>query len=133
MKTYLDTSALVKRVVREPDSDALARYLAEIPADTLFTSALARTELIRAVGRVDAGAISKARHLLAGLDIIHLTRALLGAAGELQPVHLRSLDAIHLAAAQRAGASLRVVITYDIRMSDAARALGIPVDAPRRE
>ena len=130
MKTYLDTSALAKLVVRENESEALRHYLGEIATDTLFTAALSRTELVRAVRRAGADAITKARSVLASLDTINLTNNLLDAAADLEPAQLRSLDAIHLAAAQRAAADLRVLITYDMRMSDAAQSLGIPVAAP---
>ncbi len=130
MKTYLDTSALIKLVVAEPESPSLRTYLGTIPEDTLFTAALTRTELIRAVRRVDEAATTRSRHLLGGLATVNLTNSLLDAAAVLEPPLLRSLDAIHLAAAQRAGADLRAVITYDIRMADAAGLLSIPVIAP---
>jgi len=130
VKTYLDTSALIKLVVAEPESPSLRTYLGTIPDDTLFTAALTRTELIRAVRRVDPAAITRSRHLLGGLATVNLTTSLLDAAALLEPPLLRSLDAIHLAAAQRAGADLRAVITYDARMADAARLLEIPVTAP---
>ncbi len=55
MKTYLDTSALVKLVVAEDESTALQEYLRAVAADTLFTAALARTELIRAVSGAGPG------------------------------------------------------------------------------
>jgi predicted nucleic acid-binding protein len=64
------------------------------------------------------------------LATVNLTTSLLDAAALLEPPLLRSLDAIHLAAAQRAGADLRAVITYDTRMADAAGLLSIPVIAP---
>jgi predicted nucleic acid-binding protein len=130
VKTYLDTSALIKLVVAEPESPSLRTYLGTIPDDTLFTAALTRTELIRAVRRVDEAATTRSRHLLGGLATVNLTNSLLDAAAVLEPSLLRSLDAIHLAAAQRAGADLRAVITYDIRMADAAGLLSIPVIAP---
>jgi predicted nucleic acid-binding protein len=130
VKTYLDTSALIKLVVAESESPSLRTYLGTIPDDTLFTAALTRTELIRAVRRVDEAATTRSRHLLGGLATVNLTNSLLDAAAVLEPSLLRSLDAIHLAAAQRAGADLRAVITYDIRMADAAGLLSIPVIAP---
>jgi predicted nucleic acid-binding protein len=130
VRTYLDTSALIKLIVAEPESPSLRTYLGTIPDDTLFTAALTRTELIRAVRRVDEAATTRSRHLLGGLATVNLTNSLLDAAAVLEPSLLRSLDAIHLAAAQRAGADLRAVITYDIRMADAAGLLSIPVIAP---
>lgn len=77
MKTYLDTSALIKLVVAEPESPALRTYLGTVAGDTLFTAALTRTELIRAVRRVDAMALARSRHLLGGLATVNLTVALL--------------------------------------------------------
>jgi len=130
VRTYLDTSALIKLVVAEPESPSLRTYLGTIPDDTLFTAALTRTELIRAVRRIDAAAITRSRQLLGGLATVNLTNSLLDAAALLAPPLLRSLDAIHLAAAQRAGADLRAVITYDTRMADAAELLAIAVIAP---
>lgn len=130
MKTYLDTSALMKIIVEERESPALRRYLERIQADTLFTAALTRTELIRAARRVDDAAVVGAWKVLSGLATVNVTTAVLDAAANLSPPLLRTLDAIHLASAQRAGTDLRAVITYDARMAEAAEALAIPVVAP---
>ena len=131
MRIYLDTSALVKLVVAEGESQALKHFLGAHADDSLFSAALARAELIRAVAPSGAQAIADARDLLNRLDTVMLTRQLLDDAGTLLPLRLRSLDAIHLAAAQRAGDSLRVVITYDARMLSAATDLGISTASPR--
>jgi predicted nucleic acid-binding protein len=96
----------------------------------LFSAALARTELIRAVAPNGAKAIAAGRDLLNRLDTVMLTRQLLDDAGTLLPPRLRSLDAIHLAAAKRAGDALRAVITYDARMLSAAADLGISTVSP---
>jgi predicted nucleic acid-binding protein len=131
VRIYLDTSALVKLVVAEAESQSLKHFLGEHADDSVFSAALARTELIRAVAPNGAQAITHARGLLNGLDTVTLTRQLLDDAGTLLPLRLRSLDAIHLAAAQRAGDSLRAVITYDSRMLAAASDLGITTASPR--
>lgn len=130
MKTYFDTSALIKLVIAEAETNALRHYLGEIDGDTLFTAALTRAELIRAVRRVDAHALTTARRVLAGLATVNLAPAILDEAAYLNPPLLRTLDAIHLAAALRAGADLRAVVTYDARMSEAATLVGMPVAAP---
>lgn len=130
MKTYLDTSALVKLIVDEPESAALRRYLADILTDTLFTAALTRTELVRAARRINTAAVTEARRALSGIAIVTMTTAILDAAANLDPPLLRSLDAIHLATALRAGGDLRAVVTYDTLMAEAAAALAIPVAAP---
>jgi predicted nucleic acid-binding protein len=131
VRIYLDTSALVKLVVAEDESQALKHFLGAHTDDSVFSAALARTELIRAVAPNGAPAIADARDLLNKLDTVTLTRQLLDDAGTLLPLRLRSLDAIHLAAAQRAGDSLRAVITYDTRMLSAAADLGISTASPR--
>ena len=130
VKLYLDTSALVKLIVAESESTALSDYLQRFAEDDLFTAALARTELVRAV--IDGGphAITQARALLESIDAVALSRAVLDDAATLPPPLLRTLDAIHLAAAQRAGTSLRAVVTYDGRMIEAAAALGMPHASP---
>ena len=130
MRTYLDTSALVKLVVTERESTALKAYLRAIDADTLFTAALARTELVRAVAGAGVRAVAQARRILDDLDTINLTRDLLDAAADLRAARLRTLDAIHLAAAQRAGTELRALLTYDSRMAAAAADLGMVVEGP---
>ena len=130
MRTYLDTSALAKLVVRERESQALRDYLKQIRSDTLFTAAITRTELVRAARRADPALLITARTVLGSLAVIDLTTAVLDSAAVLDPPALRSLDAIHLVAAQRAGSQLRAVITYDARMAEAAESLAIPVVAP---
>ena len=130
MRTYLDTSALVKLVVTERESTALKAYLRAIDADTLFTAALARTELVRAVAGAGVRAVAQARRILDDLDTINLTRDLLDAAADLRAARLRTLDAIHLAAAQRAGTELRALLTYDSRMAAAAADLGMAFAGP---
>ncbi|MEB3981501.1 type II toxin-antitoxin system VapC family toxin [Mycobacterium sp. 663a-19] len=131
MRIYLDTSALVKLVVAEDESPALRSYLNERREDALFSAALARTELVRAVALNGPRAIADARKLLAALDMVLPTRQVLDDAGTLQPFGLRSLDAIHLVAAQRAGDTLRAVVTYDVRMLSAAADLGLTTASPR--
>jgi uncharacterized protein len=130
VRLYLDTSALVKMIVLEAESDALRDYLRQFAEDVLFTAALARAELVRAVADGGQSAVIAARDLLDSIDTVALTRALLDDAGTLPPPRLRALDAIHLAAAQRAQQSLRAVITYDGRMAAVASQLGITTVSP---
>jgi predicted nucleic acid-binding protein len=131
MRIYMDTSALVKLIVAEQESRSLRSFLRQRAEDSLFSAALARTELLRAVAPNGAQAIVVARNLLSGLDTVVLTRQLLDDAGTLLPLRLRSLDAIHLVAAQRAGDTLRAVVSYDARMLSAAADLGIATASPR--
>ena len=125
---YLDSSAIVKLVVREPETRALRAYLRHEPERVACS--LARTEVLRAVRPVGPSAVELARQVLRNLALIRLDDALLDAAGMLEPLTLRSLDAIHLAAAHLVAPTLRAVVTYDRRMADAAAALGLGVAAP---
>jgi predicted nucleic acid-binding protein len=125
---YLDSSAIVKLVVAEAESRQLARYLRNQPARV--SCALARVEVLRAVRPHGDAAVGRARRLLARISMLRLDDVLLDAAAALDGATLRSLDAIHLAAAQTLGDGLAEVVTYDRRMADAARGLGLVVSAP---
>lgn len=125
---YLDTSALVKLVLIERESRALRTFLRQEPEQ--YSCGLARTELLRAVQRGGQAARAEARHVLGALQLVQLDAALLDAAGLLAPVTLRSLDAIHLAAAVLLGSALTALVTYDTRMAEGAAALGLAVVAP---
>ena len=129
MTFYLDTSALVKLLVREEESDALRLVLAQRPTEHRVASALVRTELRRTVRRLPGDLMPEAERILAGLALVPVDDALLDIAGVLGPAVLRSLDAVHLAAALRV-APLTAVLTYDERMAASARSLGLPVWAP---
>lgn len=131
MKLYLDSSAIVKLVQREPETLALRRYLRRFRDDQLFTSALARVEVIRAVAPGGPAALTQARRQLSRLAQVAITDDLLNQATNLSADSLlRSLDAIHLAAARLAGSDLRAVVTYDSRMATVAAELGVPVQSP---
>jgi uncharacterized protein len=125
---YLDSSALVKLVVRERESKALTAHLRGRPDRA--SCALARVEVIRAVRAHGRPAINRARQLLERISLLRLDDVLLDQAAARDGATLRSLDAIHLAAAQALGDGLVELITYDHRMADAARGIGLPVTAP---
>jgi len=126
---YLDTSALVKLVVHEPETDGLRDWLAETPRDPVVCD-LARTELMRAVRRVAPELLVQARMVLDALTITEVTTAVFEAAGRLDPSTLWTLDAIHVAAALDLGDDLEGMVTYDERLAQAAQQNGILVAAP---
>ncbi len=127
---YLDSSALVKLVVQESESAALRRFLRAHPQRV--SCGLARTEVLRAVRPIGPAALRRARQLLRRVHLIRLDEALLDSAAALDPRILRSLDAIHLAAAQLVSPDLAAIVTYDQRMATAAALLGFTVIAPGR-
>lgn len=127
--TYLDSSALVKLAVREPESAALRRYLRR--RRTRLSSALARTEVLRALLLAGEEALGRGRAVVRGIDLVRVNDRVLDAAAAIGPATMRSLDAIHLATAHALGPDLSVVVTYDQRMAAAAEALGLRVASPR--
>ena len=74
--------------------------------------------------------MSRARAALTAVTLVPLDEATLERAAQLSPPELRSLDALHLAAALELGADLRRFYCYDRRLGDAAEALGIDVRHP---
>lgn len=124
---YLDASALVKLVVREAESASLELWLGE--RSHVVSCALARTEVVRAATPRGREAVVRARRLIDRIELIQLDDELLDLAAELDGP-LRSLDAIHLAAAMELGDELDALVTYDAQMARAAQALALPVAAP---
>ncbi len=129
MAHYVDTSALVKLVIDEPETGALQRWFANSDRNPV-ASDLARTELIRAVRRAAPDQVVRAREVLDALTLLEVTTEVFESAGRLDPSILRTLDAIHLAVALDLGDDLEALVTYDDRLAHAARAHGIPVLAP---
>jgi len=126
--TYLDSSAIVKLVVHEPESAALSRYLRG--RRPIVENALARVEVLRVSLSFGLPVQERARDVLNRLELIRINERVLTLAGGLLPPELRSLDAIHLATASLLGDTLGKVVTYDARMAEAARGLGWSVVAP---
>jgi uncharacterized protein len=125
--TYVDSSAFVKLVVAEPESEALRRFLADSPrrltASTLLD--VEATRVARAAGGAAANAMADA---LRAVVLVDITPSIRARARLLDPVHLRTLDAIHLATALETGA--HAVIVYDNRLASAAAAYGMDVLSP---
>ena len=126
---YLDSSAIVKLIVREPETAALRRYVRR--RRPLVASALARAEVCRAVLPLGDAALKRARAVLAHIDLVRISDRVLTRAGTIKPSDVRTLDAIHLATASLLADSLTRFVCYDSRLSRAAESHGWTVDAPR--
>ncbi len=127
MPDYLDTSAFIKLVRSEPASIALRRELA---GRELLSSTLLVVEGRRAARRYGDLAGRRARVALSAITLLPLDRLILDAAADLDPVELRSLDALHLASAISLGEDLERLYCYDVRLTEAAKTLGIEVSQP---
>lgn len=126
---YLDSSAFVKLVTRETGSAELRRALERW--NQRAAASLLRTEVVRALRRSGNDRfVAGARVLMRSVHLVQMDQVLLDRAADLPPGGLRSLDAIHLAAAMSIGPELGVVYAYDARLREAAEALGLPVESP---
>lgn len=117
--------------MRERGSAAVRRLFGS--SNRVLTCGLARTEVRRAVART--GLVDwrqRSERALAVCDVLELDAALLDRAGELEPKAVRTLDAIHMAAAERVRDLIDGFVTYDERQAAAARAFSLEVLAPVR-
>lgn len=125
---YLDSSAIVKLVVPEPETKALRELLRSWP--DRVSSVVARIEVERVARRIGAGAVRRARTVLSRIALVDLDEDVARRAATLEPIQLRTLDAIHLATAISLGGDLGALCAYDIRLGSAALSKTIDVQAP---
>jgi predicted nucleic acid-binding protein len=131
MTTYVDSSALLKLYIDEPDSDDAQRFLDADPV--LATAWVTYVEVRRNLGRLLSGtALTRAREAcerdLDAMALINLDQRGWRRAGDIgEIVGVRSLDALHLAAAQQLGIPDLLFCTFDLRQGQAARQLGLRV------
>ena len=133
---YADSSALVKLVRDEPESDALRAFL--VDADVVSCE-LVLAELPRAIRRAVADdprlplelLIARAGDLLDAVALLPVDRGLLAAAGAIAEPALRALDAIHVAAAVDLS-PLDAFVSYDERQCAGARLAGLRTVQPRQ-
>jgi uncharacterized protein len=126
---YLDSSAGVKLLAEEVESDALATYLNDVVAEggSVVSGWLFETEVRRAATRLGI-AQSSVTSVLDRIDLAALDRSVFAEAGLLPGDTLRSLDAVHIVTALRLGADM--FVSYDTRQTAAADAVGLRTDSP---
>ena len=107
---------------------------ARLPSRPAWVRAFTLIECWRAVRRANASERTRTRldAVLGGLTLLRFDDALLRLATHVGPPLLRSLDAIHLAAALSIGDYPEAFITYDGRLATAARTLKLHVVQPGR-
>lgn len=124
---YADASALVKLILDEPDASPMRHWYVE--HDRVATSRIGIIETHRAASRKSPDR-AHLRAVLRSLEIVELRQRIAMDAAVIGPHALRTLDAIHLATALALGGDLDAFVTYDDRLADAARLLGLPVVQP---
>lgn len=126
---YLDTSAALKLVVPEAETQQLESWLAQRAGIPRVSSRLLRIEMLRAVARSAPHRMSRANVILSAITLLSIDD-IASTAESVGSTTLRSLDAIHLATAQTVGTVLTAFACYDKRLCDSARSLGLPVESP---
>jgi predicted nucleic acid-binding protein len=129
LPAYLDTSAFLKLVRSEPESQALRDELRHAGAE-LISSVLLSVEGRRAARRYGKLASIRADAALTTVTLLALDQPTIEIASDLEPPELRSLDALHLATILSLGDDIERVYCYDSRLTGAARSLGIEVAEP---
>jgi hypothetical protein len=140
---YFDTCALLKLIRTDEDSAALGAFIDARTDTRWFSSELARAELVRTVRRVNhdhrgrlldvdrlRAEIGCVESLWERLDLIAVSTRVLNDAAAIEQPLLRTLDAIHLAAAASMRRSLSAFVTYDKRLAAAAQEAGLPALSP---
>jgi len=130
LPVYVDSSALLKLVLSEPERPALEQALSRWP--DRISSVLLPIECRRIVLRAGnpPEVVDRLEKELSGVTLIRLEEAVQTLAGAIGPPRLRSLDAIHLASALSIGDYPEAFVTYDERLADAAHAVGLNVLMP---
>lgn len=129
MAFVVDSSALVKLIVSEQHSKTLGSWVDSCKQD-LFISELARTEVSRAISRVDPNLNKQLNTIINRFGVIRVSTQVLTIAETLSPRSLRTLDAIHLASCIILGDALTGFITYDNAQASAALINRIEVFTP---
>src|ERR1700722_3340593 len=126
---YLDTSAALKLVMPEAETAGLELWIAERAGVPRISSRLLRIEMLRSVARTAPQRISRANVVLSSIALVSIDDVA-STAEVIGDRTIRSLDAIHLAAAHRLRADHPAFVRYDKGLGHSAQALGLPVEAP---
>lgn len=127
---YLDSSALVKLALAEPESGPLAQWLAARPDEPLVSSALHRAEVPRAVWLAEPGALPRSYRVIRRIGKVALTPEVLEISTTVPPRSLSTMHAIHLASAIALKRDLTAFVAYDERLLAAAKDAGLTVASP---
>ena len=127
---YLDSSALVKLAITEPESAGLLRWLGEHPNLVRVSSELTRVEVVRIIWRVAPAALPEGYLVTRRIAEIKLTDEVLRKAAALRPPSLRATHAVQIASALTIRRELSAFVAYDQRLLEAATQAGLPVACP---
>ncbi|CAB4723620.1 unannotated protein [freshwater metagenome] len=127
MSWYIDSSAILKLLISENESIALAQFL-DAPTKT---SAISRVEVIRSLNRIAPEKIIEGQALLSKFEMTPASAPILILAENFPTaITLKSLDAIHVATVVFLNKTVKGLVTYDKQMIENAKKLGLTVVSP---
>ncbi|MDV8022013.1 type II toxin-antitoxin system VapC family toxin [Rhodococcus sp. IEGM 1330] len=127
---YLDSSAVLKLIFDEAESDVLQTWLTERAGVPWVSSELAKIEVVRATRRYAPGSVPTARAVVAQMNLVPIDSSATDLAADVGDPMLRTLDAIHLASALSVRDHLTAFVAYGVRLAAAAQAHALTVHAP---
>jgi hypothetical protein len=127
---YLDSSALVKLAITEPESAGLLHWLGQHPNLIRVSSELTRVEVVRIIWRVAPAALPEGYLVTRRIAEIRLTDEVLRKAAALRPPWLRATQAVQIASALTIRRELTAFVAYDKRLLEAATVAGLPTACP---
>jgi predicted nucleic acid-binding protein len=135
MIAYVDTSALLRLVLREPGAlEDLPSYAGLVSSELIAVESVRTIDRLRLQGLLTVDeAATRARAVsdwLEAIDLVLLRTPVLSRAAQPLPVALGTLDAVHLASAliwRERGGELSTIATHDAALGLAARSFGFDV------
>ena len=127
---YLDSTALVKLAITEPESGGLLRWLGEHPNLVRVSSELTRVEVVRTIWRAQPTALPEGYLVTRRIVSIELSDEVLRRASAVRPPWLASSHAVQIASALTIRQELTAFVAYDKRLLAAAKEAGLPVASP---
>jgi predicted nucleic acid-binding protein len=126
---YIDTSAIIKLIIEEPESEALENFIASTDSQ-LASSEIAEIETVRTLLKRAPDRLADCHQVLERLILLPISPPIRLRAEYVRPTALRSLDAIHLASALEIQPDLEAFLGYDNRLIEAAREAGLTTFSP---
>ena len=127
MNYYIDSSAIVKLIAEEKDSEHVRAFVGK----HLFSSVLSRVEVARTFAQTGKYPSEIRNQLTRRINFLPISGDLIDSIERIEiPRGVRSLDSIHIGSAQLIKTLVEGVITYDKKMQQALTQLGIAWFAP---
>ncbi|MDI2028480.1 type II toxin-antitoxin system VapC family toxin [Saccharopolyspora sp. TS4A08] len=126
---YFDSSALIKMIAPEPESQALSQWIRDRWEQPRVTSALSKVDVLRNFREQGPAAEDLASIVVSKLDTLPVQQEVLDSASELR-ADLGPVEAIHLASACGIRNEPVTYVSYDPALLEAAKEAGLATASP---